>query len=335
MAAKLFLSGEDSPREWFGFGLLCRLCGLSFSLRCGATRWTSPPSPAGAGGGFVCLFCARWVWFHLSPSQAGPWPLSWGRQVGLASMAHPEEPCAGGWGGRTFLSTWDGKGSCCRRFTAGSPLCHTLLGPCLHTPCYVVELASEGTCRFCLWVFLWFSFHLIYIIVIIFTTSCNASLTVRSPLTKRLVFVFPGHSERAGEMWPKLCTAKGLRSQGCGCDLTRTLETEHWLINHLWKCWDPVILLERFFTLVKTIFKRYLLPFSISGPNVRIYNSENNGKPALVWRMISAFLIKIYNPVILALWDSVETVLNQRTKGCAFLLNLSQLMILSSVHNNK
>lgn len=57
MAAKLFLSGEDSPREWFGFGLLCRLCGLSFSLRCGATRRTSPPSPAGAGGFCVFVLC--------------------------------------------------------------------------------------------------------------------------------------------------------------------------------------------------------------------------------------------------------------------------------------
>lgn len=131
---------------------------------------------------------------------------------------------------------------------------------------------------------------------------------------------------------------RGLQSQARGYDLSRTLEREHWLINQLRKCWDPVILLERFFFFFfknRKLFFNIFSAFFISSLNIRIYNSENNEKPALVWRMFSAFLIKIYNPVVLALCISVKTGYNQRTKGNAFLLNLCQLMILSSVHNSK
>lgn len=139
-------------------------------------------------------------------------------------------------------------------------------------------------------------------------------VTVRSALTKCLVFALPGHSEDAGGKWPKLCTAKGPPDPRVLVWFEMTLETDHWLINHLRKCWDPVILLDRFFYSCENYFKRYFLHFSVSSLNVRIYNSKNNGKPAVVWRMFSAFLIKIYNPVVLASWNSVKTVITKEQK---------------------
>lgn len=108
------------------------------------------------------------------------------------------------------------------------------------------------------------------------------------------------HSEHVSV--PKRRGRSSARRRGLGSrhfrrhELTMTLAT---LTNQRSKFGDPLILLDRFLTLVKTIFLRCLLPFLIAGLNVRIYNGKSNGKWALVWRtffqlFLSKFVILLF-----------------------------------------
>lgn len=239
---------------------------------CHQTDFTSHTCRYRTVGEYFCEF----VLCQMGDCTAFHWETGWTltpltREEGRSGRAlmtiwtRPREPFAEVWEKGRVLRRVSWKGFSLHSFpswlfkwfTLSVGWVYNAAHTCLHAHCYYfIGLVWEGS----LLSFPPFFFPFkIYIIVILFTHSWSTSLNIRSPFNRTSGSSFSQvHSEHVSlskRRGRSSAQRRGLGSRHFRYDeLTKTLETEHWLTHQLGKFWDPVILLDRFWTLVKTIF---------------------------------------------------------------------------------
>lgn len=184
-------------------GLLCRLCGVSLSLRWDVTRQTSHLTLQVENcWGLVFVLCQLGL---VPPFTKPGWTLTpVPRGEGGAGLDGTSQgPFAGGWAGRTFLSPMRWESFLWQSFHCWPSNASHIARPRL--TCYGTGFWGHLVTLFESFPLVFSPFNTHYSYYFYHLLQCISR--VSSPLTK-LVFVFPGHSELAGEMWPKLCTAK-------------------------------------------------------------------------------------------------------------------------------